>query len=144
MAWTLAIAGCGDNGNGSEGDPAAVLADYEETRNTGDVDALMSFYADDAVVTNHPQDSHSLGEDEPVATGVVEIRILEFGRPAFQRSEDATEFFNIESSGDVVTFDQRFFNNSGDCFGNRGSEVTVEGDKFTLYAWGTQDDSLCE
>ena len=53
LAATLIIAGCGDDDD-DQADPAGVLANYEDTRNSGDLDALMSLYADDAVVLDLP------------------------------------------------------------------------------------------
>ena len=144
----VVLVGCGDDDSGDTAgsDPTAVLADYEDARNAGDIDALMSLYAADAVVTAHPRDSHSVDDpgDEPVANGIDEIRVLEFDLPTFQRPEDATEFFNVQVSGNRVTFDQRFFNDDGDCFGDSGNEVTLQDDKITHYDWGSGDDSLCE
>ena len=146
LVAVLVLAGCSDDdsGDAAGSDPAAVLAAYQEARNSGDMDALMAFYSDDAVVTNAPFDSISTGEDEPVATGVDEIRALESERPSFQRPEDATEFINVQVSGNRVTFDQTFFNDEEECFGDSGNEVTIEDGKITLYAWGPEDRSLCE
>jgi hypothetical protein len=139
LAAMLIVAACGDDdGDGDDGDPAALLADYEGTRNAGDVDALMALYADDAVVTNHPADTDN------TATGVDEIRALESDVPTFQRPEDATEFVNVQVSGDRVTFGNIFFHDTGECFSGSGHEVTVQDDKITLYAWGPEDPSLCE
>ena len=68
MAISLLVGACG----GSEAtDPATVLAEYENARNSGDVDGLISLYADDAIVTRHPLD------DDGTAHGVEEIRLLE-------------------------------------------------------------------
>ncbi len=145
LVAVLVLAGCSDDdsGDAAGSDPASVLAAYQEARNSSDTDALMALYGDDAVITGHPSDSVSVGESEPVAT-TDEIRRFESERPSFQRPEDATEFFNIEVSGNRVSFDQRFFNDEGDCFGDSGNEVTIEDGKITLYNWGTADHSLCD
>jgi hypothetical protein len=129
----------------ADSDPAGVIEDYQEARNSGDMDALMALYADDAVITGHPLDSNSLGDPglEPFAD-VDQLRLIESDRASFQRPEDATEFFNIQVEGNRVSFDDRFFNEDGDCFGRSGGEVTVEDGKITLYDWGPSDDSLCE
>lgn len=147
LVAVLVLARCGDDDSADDADtdPAAVLADYQATINAGDVDALMSLYADDAVVVSHPQDSLSFGDEggEPVATGIDEIRLLVINVPNVQRPEDATEFVNVEASGSQVTFDQIWFNDEEDCFGISGNEVTVQNGKITRYVWGTGDDSLC-
>jgi hypothetical protein len=128
----LILASCGDDDD--SGGPAGVLANYEDTRNAGDVDALMSLYTDDAVVTDHPRDN------DDTATGVEEIRPLEAVAPSIQRPEDATEFINVEPSGNTVTFDMNFHMDDGSCLGSSGHEVTVEGDKITRYDWGSVDE----
>jgi ketosteroid isomerase-like protein len=134
LAGVLMLAACGDDDDSGQSDPAAVLANYQDTRNAGDVDALMMLYADDAVVTDHPRDN-----DES-ATGVDEIRQLEAIVPTIQRAEDATEFINVQPSGNTVTFDMNFHMADGSCLGSSGHEVTVDDDKITHYDWGSVDE----
>jgi hypothetical protein len=133
----LVLAGCSDDdsGDAAGSDPAAVLAAYQETRNSGDVDAVMAFYAEDAVVEN----------DDGVATGVSEIRILEAEVPGIQGSTGGIEFTDLVVSGNTVTFKETFMNEAGDCFSSAGNEVTIEDGKITLYVWGDEGDSpsLC-
>ena len=139
LVAVLVLAGCSDDdsGDATDSDPAAVLAAYEETRNSEDVDAVMGFYADDAVVENHP------GDDDGVATGVSEIRILEAQIPENQGSTGGIEFTDLVVSGNTVTFKETSMNEDGDCFSSTGNEVTVEDDKITLYVWGDEGESLC-
>lgn len=135
ISVVLMLGACG----GDDSDPAAVLANYENTRNSGDVDAVMAFYAEDAVVENHPLDS-----GDGVATGVVEIRALEAQVPGIQGSTGGIEFTEMVVSGNTVTFKETFFNAGGACFSGAGNEVTVEDDKITLFVWGEEaDPSLC-
>ena len=134
LSAALILAACGSD----DADPAAVIADYQEARNSGDVDAVMAFYAEDAVVESHPLDA------DEVATGVPEIRILEARVPGIQGSTGGIEFTDLVVSGNTVTFKETFFNEEGDCFSGAGNEVTVEDDKITLYIWGQEEDpSLC-
>jgi len=134
VAIVLVAAGC----TTSSDDPAAILEDYQNTRNSGDVDGVLALYAEDAVVLDHPLDS------DGTATGVNEIRELEKNVPSVQRSEDAIEFVDIEVSDNVVTFGHRFFNSSGDCSGYTGNTVTVEDGEITQYDWGLRsDESMC-
>ncbi len=141
LVAVLVLAGCSDDdsGDATDSDPAAVLAAYKEARNAGDVDAVMAFYAEDAVVENHP------GDDDGVATGVSEIRILEAQVPGIQGSTGGIEFTDLVVSGNTVTFKETFMHKDGDCFSSTGNEVTVEDDKITLYVWGDEGDSpsLC-
>ena len=129
----LVVSACG----GGDANPGEVPQDYQDARNSGDVDALISLYTEDAMVTGHPLD------DDGIAQGVEEIRILEQEVPSIQRSEDATEFVDIQVSGSSVTFGQRFFPANGGCLGSSGHEVTVEDGKITYYSWGTVDEP-CE
>ena len=132
LASGLALTGCSSE---PEADgPAEVLAQYQDARNAGDVNALISLYAEDAVVTDHPLDTDS----PAVATGVEEIRDLEITVPSLQRPEDATEYSDVEVSGDQATFIQRFINSAGECFSTAGNQITVEGGTITTYDWGDE------
>ena len=138
----IALAGCGDDDSG-DSDPARLMARYRDVRNSGDVDAVIAFYSGDAVIVGHPRDSVSIGEGNVALAGVDDLRRLELLVP-FQRPENATEYLNIQVSGNRVTVDQRFFNDTGECFGGTSNEVTIEDDKITRYEWATTDQSLCE
>lgn len=130
----MIVGACG----GGDADPAAVLAGYQEARNSGDVDAVMAFYAEDAVVEFHPLD------DDGVASGIFEIRSLEAQVPGIQGATGGIEFTDLVVSGNVVTFNETFYNADGDCFSGAGNEVIVEDDKIILFEWGQeQDPSLC-
>lgn len=120
--------------------PAAVLAEYQEARNAGDVDAVMSLYATTAVVNGHPLDE---GSRFPVAFGVDEIRLLEAQVPGLQRPESATEYSAIEVSGNRATFTQRFINDDGSCSSSAGNEITVQDGKITRYTWGDEPADAC-
>ena len=134
ISVVVMLGACG----GDEADPAAVLSGYQEARNSGDVDAVMAFYAEDAVVENHPLDS------DGVANGTLEIRGLEARVPGIQGSTGGIEFTDLVVSGNTVTFKETFYNEDGDCFSGAGNEVTVEDDKITLFVWGEEEDpSLC-
>ena len=105
----------------------------------------MEFYAEDAVVENHPLD------DDGIATGTAEIRALEEQVPGHQRSGDGIELIDMAVSGNTVTFDYLFFSLGAEagpdviqgCLGARDSQVTVEDGKITLYVWGPESEILC-
>ena len=137
MAGMLIIASCGDDDDGDQADPAAVLTDYLEVFNTEDAEAVMVFYAEDAVLEGHPEDTGD------VSTGKLEIFPIEERMQGHQESTGVMEFINIEVSGDTVTFDNIFHNGDGDCFSSAGHEVTVADDKITLFVWGELDAGLC-
>ncbi len=133
ISVALILGACG----GDDADPAAVLADYQNARNSGDVDAVMAFYTEDAVVENHPRDS------DGVANGVLEIRGFEAQVPGIQGSTGGIEYTDKVVSGNTVTFNRKFFNAEGDCFGGVGDVVTVEDDKIIRHVWGPEDPSQC-
>lgn len=83
--------------------PAAVLAAYEEARNSNDYDALRELYADDAVITGHPLDT-----SDPQVADVDEFVALKTQR-GNEHPEEATTFANVEVFGDRATFAHLFF-----------------------------------
>ena len=132
--------GCGSSSDSVSDDTvvdvSSVLADYQAARNAGDVDALMALFADDAVVVDHPLD------EDGTAQGIDEIRQLE-ANVAAELPNSATEFLDLQISGDTVIFGHQFIVEDGDCFGGSGDRVTVVGDKITLYDWGVDDAEVC-
>ena len=133
ISLALILGACG----GDDSDPAAVLADYLEVWNAEDAEAVMVFYAEDAVIEGHPEDTDGL------ATGKSEILAIEQRMQIHQESTGRLEFTNMEVSGNTVTFDDIFHNGDGDCFSSTGDKVTVEDDKITLYVFGELDPDLC-
>ncbi len=141
VALTLTAMGC----SSSSDDPASVLVAYAEARSSGDVDATMAFYADDAVVMGHPLD------DDDVATGIDEIRVLEEQVPAVQGSGAGTEYFDIVVSGSTATFKHTFrygadgtrSGGSAGCGGAIDNMATIEDGKITLLVPGIESTSLC-
>lgn len=117
--------------------PAYVLGKYLDARNAGDVEAVLGFYADDAVVVSHPFDVDGL------ASGVDEIRLLEQQVPVIQGSVGGIQFREMRLSGTTVTFDYTFLNTEGTCFERSDNIVTFENGEITLHEWGVDDQSLC-
>ncbi len=134
ISLALILGACGAD----DSDPAAVLADYLEVFNAEDGEAVMVFYAEDAVIEGHPDVS-----SDGLATSTSEILAIETAMNIHQGSTGTLEFINMEVSGDTVTFDDIFHNGDGDCFSSSSDEVTVEGDKITLYVFGELDAGLC-
>ena len=122
MSLALILGACG----GDDSDPAAVLTDYLEVWNAEDAEAVMVFYAEDAVVENHPT------VDGVTATGKSEILVIEASLDGFQGSTGTMEYINMEVSGDTVTFDNIFHSGNGSCFSSAGSVATIENDLITL------------
>ncbi len=124
--------------------PASILAAYIEAHNSGDVDAAMAFFADDAVVRNHPQDF------DDIATGD-EIRQMEQENPLVQGSGEGMRIFDLVVTDSTVTFKHRFFwgadgihsGGSAGCMGSWKDSVTVVDGKITLYTWGGVTREIC-
>jgi hypothetical protein len=133
IAIGFVVAGC----SSSSDDPASVLADYAETRNSGDVDAVMAFYAPDAVVKGHPLDN------DDVATGIDEIRVLQEQIPGRQGSAAGIEYLDVVVSGSTVTFSHAFRWGGGGCSGGIDNTATVEDGKIVLYVWGPDSRDPC-
>jgi ketosteroid isomerase-like protein len=137
VALTLTAMGCSSDSDDAADDPAAVVADYLEVFNAEDAEAVMVFYAEDAVIEGHPEDSDGL------ATGKLEILPIEVRMQGHQGSTGVMEFINMEVSGDTVTFDNIFHNGDWDCFSSTGDKVTVADEKITLFVFGDLDAGLC-
>jgi hypothetical protein len=133
ISLALILGACG----GDDSDPAAVLTDYLEVWNAEDGEAVMVFYAEDAVIENHP----NVGG--VTLTGKSEILANEVSMDGFQGSTGTMEYVNMEVSGDTVTFDNIFINGQGTCFSSGGSETTIENDLITLVVWGDTATDLC-
>ena len=141
LAIGFVLAGC----SSSSDDPASVLADYAEARNSGDVDAVMGFYADDARVGRHPLDTDGM------ATGLDEIRVLEEQIPAIQGSGAGLEYSDMVVTGSDVSFSHAFFygadgtasGGSAGCAGGLDDLAIVEDGKITFYGWGIGSSTPC-
>lgn len=112
--------------------PDEVLVDYFDARNSGDLDAMMVFYAEDVVVKDHPLDTRDDTADRN------EIRQIEQTIVVLQGSDAVMEAHDMVVSGNTVTYNSTFVNADGVCFGRAGNQVTVEDGKITLYQWGSE------
>ena len=133
ISLALILAACG----GDDSDAAAVLTEYLEVWNAEDAEAVMVFYAEDAVLEGHPSDPDGL------TTGKSEILAIEELLDRFQGSTGTMEYVNMEVSGDTVTFDNIFINEAGECFSSTRPVATIENDLITLVVWGDTDAGLC-
>jgi hypothetical protein len=139
VALTLTAMGCSSDSDDAADDPAAVVADYLEVWNAEDGEAVMVFYAEDAVIEDHPN-----AASDGLATSTAEILAIETSLNAFQGSTGTMEYVNMQVSGDTVTFDNIFINRSGECFSTAGNVLTVEDGKIARVVWGDTDaDDLC-
>jgi ketosteroid isomerase-like protein len=139
----VATVNTGDGMSSSSEDPESVLRAFEAARNSGDVGAVMEFYAEDAVVKDSPVGEDGIANGRK-ANGYAEILSMEAQIPRIQGSTGGIEYLDMTVSGNTATFNHKFLNAGGDCFGGTGDQVTIEDGKITLYDWGTDDPSQCE
>jgi ketosteroid isomerase-like protein len=135
MTLVSTAVGCSSS---SEEDLESVLRAFETARNAGDVDVVMEFYAQDAVVKDGPLD------EDAIANGNDEIRSMEAQVSGIQGSTGGIEFLDMTVSGNTATFNHKFLNADGGCFGGTGDQVTIEDGEITLYEWGPDDPGQCE
>ena len=133
ISLALILGACGVD----DSDPAAVVTEYLEVWNAENGEAVMVFYAEDAVVENHPN------VDGATATGKSEILVIEEGMQRNQGSTGTMEYLNMEVSGNTVTYDNIFINGDGACFSSAGSEMTIENGLITRLVWGDTSADLC-
>jgi len=125
---------------GSEADPSAVetetLAALEgavAAANAHDLEALMAFYAEDAVVIGHPMNpSRTEGRDA--------ISQLEGPGLELQAAEDANQLFDVVVNGPTVTFGLVFWDEHRVCYSGQGHRVVVEDGLITLWEWSRLSD----
>lgn len=138
----LIMAACG-----GEATPDEVLVDYFTARNSGDLDAIMVFYAEDVVVIDHPLDTNdgfpAITDTADGVADIGEIRDIEQWIAQRQGSDAVMEPRDMVVSGSTVTFNHKEINHLGNCFGRAGNQVTVEDGKITLHQWGSKDSSQC-
>jgi uncharacterized protein (TIGR02246 family) len=136
----VVLVGCGDDDDaesGDDSDAAAVIEAYEAAYNSGDLDAVVAVFSEDAVITGHPS-------GQGPATGLTEIESLHVRDMNSAAEADAYSFTNIETDGDTVTWDHVWTNGAGeDGCGEANSAVVTE-DKIVTWTWAPTSSFPCE
>ena len=83
-----------------------VIENYRIAYNSGDIDRVMALFSDESVVTDHPIVSRAAG-----LTAIRNVQLRDIDQAA---SVDAYTMFNVEVSGDTVTWDHVFTNDEGE------------------------------
>jgi hypothetical protein len=141
FALGVILIGCSDDDDGAESDDqanaAAVIEAYEAAYNSGDIDAIVAVFSEDAVITGHPS-------GQGPATGLTEIESLHVRDMNSAAEADAYSFTNIETDGDTVTWDHVWTNGAGeDGCGEANSAVVTE-DKIVTWTWAPTSSFPCE
>jgi hypothetical protein len=140
----------------------ALLHDYAEARNSGDIDALVGLFTSRPEQKRHPLEPWDGKKRRPIdplgyLNGVSEIRQIEGQVPVVQGSGSGVEFFDIEVNENSVTdpdieFRWRFFygadgSESGGeagCVGGKSGGAFIQNGEFAVFDWGFKDPTACE
>jgi len=126
----LVLAGCsGDDGSGSSGalDPAEVVEGYVAAYNAQDIDRVMTFFADDAVIV---EGAERIEGAEAIRAG--ELAKFEVHAPG----GEAYSVSNLVVTGDTVTWDHLFQGTAHTCVGT-GDEAVVEDGKIVMWTFAS-------
>jgi ketosteroid isomerase-like protein len=131
MAATLLIlAACGNDGSS---DPAAVVEGYVAAYNAGDVDAVVAFYVEDAVITGHPFATRTQGSG-----AIRDLMVRDIA--ASDKSGESYEVSNVQVKGDTVTWEHLWKSGAGiECVGTGNNAEVLDG-KIASYTFAPDVD----
>jgi len=132
----LMLGACAEDGSGP-GDPAAVVEDYIDAYNAGDIEAVMALFSERSVVIGHPF--------EPGSTaGLDAIRALQVEDRTGAASDNPYTISNVEVTGATVSWDHVWTQDSGTNFCQIGNDAVIEDGKFVTWTWPGGDFSCPE
>lgn len=103
----ILLSGCGGNSTGPSS-PEAVIDLYRTAYNEGDIDTVMTLFAEESAVVGHPH--------APQSVGLAELRSLQRSDMASAASTEAYEFSSVDVAGSTVTWNSRWTNVDGDAW----------------------------
>lgn len=132
LTATLVLAACGgdDDGSGSSGvsDPASVVEGYVAAYNAQDIERVMAFFAEDAVIIGD-------GGAERVE-GAEAIRAEQLGNfDSHAPGGEAYSISNLQATDNVVTWAYVFMGDAHTCVGT-GDEAVVEDGEIVTWTRG--------
>ncbi len=118
-----------DDGSGSSGDsdPAEVVQGYVAAYNAQDIDAVMAFFAEDAVII---EGAERFEGGEAIRAG--ELDKFEVHAPG----GDAYSISNLVVTNNTVTWDHLFKGTAHTCVGT-GDEAVVEDGRIVLWTFAS-------
>jgi hypothetical protein len=135
FALGVILIGCSDDDDGAESDDqanaAAVIEAYEAAYNSGDIDAIVAVFSEDAVITDHAMFRGEL-------TGPAEIQSLHLDDMSRAAEGDAYSISNVEADGDTVTWDHVWTDNRGEEWCLEGQSAVVTEGKIVTWTWPTK------
>jgi hypothetical protein len=131
LTATLVLAACSGNDDGSRSsgasDPAEVVEGYVAAYNAQDIDRVMRFFAEDAVLIDGAERIE----------GTEEIQAEELGGfPLHAPGGEAYSISNLAVTGNTATWDNRFEGTAHTCLGT-GNEAVVEGGKIVIWTFAS-------
>jgi hypothetical protein len=131
LTGTLVLAACNDDNDGSgssrAADPAEVVEGYVAAYNAQDIDRVMAFFADNAVIINGTERIE----------GAEAIRAEELG--GFEVHAPGGEAYSISNlvvTDNAVTWDHLFKGTAHTCVGT-GDEAVVEDGKIVMWTFAS-------
>jgi hypothetical protein len=131
LTATLVLAACSGNDDGSRSsgasDPAEVVKGYVAAYYAQDIDRVMRFFAEDAVLIDGAERIE----------GTEEIQAEELGGfPLHAPGGEAYSISNLAVTGNTATWDNRFEGIAHTCLGT-GNEAVVEGGKIVMWTFAS-------
>ena len=131
------VAGCGGDDDASNSanasDAAAVVEGYVAAYNAQDIDRVMTFFADDAVIVGA---ADRFGGAERIE-GAAAIRASErVGFSVHAPGGEAYSISNLVVTGNTVTWDHLFRGTAHTCIGT-GNEAVVEEGKIVVWTFAS-------
>lgn len=133
LTATLVLGGCGDDnadsGFSRDSDPAEVIEGYVTAYNAQDIDRVMAFFTEDAVLIDGVERIE----------GTEAIRAEELGGFGVQApGGEAFSISNLVVTGNTVTFDNHFKGTAHTCVGT-GNEAVVDDGQIVEWKFASID-----
>ncbi|MDC3402458.1 nuclear transport factor 2 family protein [bacterium] len=131
VTGALVLAACNDDNDGSgssrAADPVEVVEGYVAAYNAQDIDAVMAFFAEDAVIVDGTERIE----------GAEAIRAEELGAFEFHApGGEAYSISNVVVTDNAVTWDRLFEGIAHTCVGT-GDEAVVEDGKIVMWTFAS-------
>jgi hypothetical protein len=137
LAATVLVAACGGDDDGSDSakgsDAAAVVEGYVAAYNAQDIDGVMTFFADDAVIL---ASAERVGGAERIeGAAAIRASTLE-GFSVHAPGGEAYSISNLVVTGNAVAWDHLFKGIAHTCIGT-GNEAIVEDSKIVVWTFAS-------
>jgi hypothetical protein len=117
------LVACGGEDTG----PAEVIEDFTVAYNAGDIDAVMTLFSEESVVTGHPFEARS--------EGLAAIRAVLVEDRNSAAPNDPYAISNAAITGNTVTWDHAWISAGGGQFCKDGHEAVIEDATILAWAW---------